>query len=174
MRLEEIEKIEELYLLKNSQTPEIQIIEDYRKDVYWLSLLDNEKLEIRKKDLMKKHVFKELYSDSIILYEESVIELIKLIMKFLDDLSLVVFNKNMSDEEFLLFRLKNILYIELFAVNKRLNLKDCGHIAFERVIEPIFIEIECTTFYVQYKLQDLRDTYKSVSDLYKQDPYKKY
>jgi|GEM_PF-4821357 len=174
MNLDEIIKIEDLYLLKNTHRYEIQLIEGLKKDVHWISLSDTEKLELRTKELTKKYIFKEAYSDLIILYEESIVKLNKLIIEFLDEVSLVVFNhENTSGEEFVLFRLKNMMYIELFALNKRLNLKYSGHVLFEEVVEPIFNELENTTYYVQYKLQDLRDTYKSVSDLYKKDPYKK-
>lgn len=141
--------------------------------MHWLSFMDKEKLDLRMRELWKKKAFKELYTDSIILYEESVIELVKLIMKFLDDVSSVVFNKDISEEEFVLFRLKNMLYIELYAVNKRLKLQYSGHIAFERVVEPIFIELESTTLYIQYKLENVREMYKCVSDLHKKEPYKK-
>ncbi|MCC9064161.1 hypothetical protein [Flavobacterium piscisymbiosum] len=179
MKVDEIKKIEELYLLKsnsfNSHKYEIKLIEGLKKDVEWLSLSDKEKLELRKIEMRKKHALKEIYSDLIILYEESVIELVELVMKFLNEINVVAFNsENMSEEEFLLFRLKNMLYIELFAVNKRPKLQYSGHVLFEEVVEPIFSELENTTFYVQYKLQDLKDTYKNVSDLYKKDPYKKY
>lgn len=175
MKLDEIIKIEDLYLLKNAHRYEIQLIEGLKKDVYWISLSDREKLELRTKELTKKYIFKGAYSELIILYEESIIKLNKLIIEFLDEVSSVVFNnENTSEEEFVLFRLKNMIYIELFALNKRLNLKYSGHVLFEEVVEPIFRELENTTFYVQYKLQDLRDTYKRVSDLYKKDPYKRY
>lgn len=175
MNLDEIIKIEDLYLLKNAHRYEIQLIEGFKKDVHWVSLSDVEKLELRTKELTKKYIFKETYSELIILYEESIVKLNKLIIEFLDEVSLVVFNhENTSEEDFVLFRLKNMIYIELFALNKRLNLKYSGHVLFEEVVEPIFNELEDTTFYVQYKLKDLRDAYKSVSDLYKKDPYRKY
>nr|WP_315238664.1 hypothetical protein [uncultured Flavobacterium sp.] len=174
MRLEEIEKIEELYLLKNSHRYEIQLIEGLKKDLYWASLSDKEKLELRTKELMKKYVFKEIYSDLMISYEESVIDLVKLIMKFLDEINLIVFDfQNMSEDEFILFRLKNMMCVELYAVNKREKLQYSGHVLFEEVVQPIFVEIERTEFYIQYSLEDLRDTYKRVSDLYGEEPYKK-
>lgn len=174
MRLEEIEKIEELYLLKNSNRYEIQLIEGIKKDLYWASFSDKEKLELRTRELMKKYVFKVLYSDLMISYEESVIYLVKLIMKFLEDVNLIVFDfQNMSEEEFILFRLKNMLYIELYSVNKREKLQYSGHVLFEEVVEPIFIEIQSTTFYLDYELEKLREMYKRVSDLFKKEPYKK-
>lgn len=178
MKLDEIKKIEELYLLKSysfkSEQYEIQIIEGFGKEIQWSLLSDKEKLEVRKKDLMKKYVFKELYSDSIILYEEAIIELVKLIMKFLDDVSLIVFDcENMSEEEFILFRLKNMLYIELYSINKRSKLQFSGHVLFEEIVEPIFIYVQSTTFYLDYELEKLRETYKRVSDLFKKEPYKK-
>ncbi len=74
----------------------------------------------------------------------------------------------------MLFRLKNMMYIELFALNKRLNLKYSGHVLFEEVVEAILIEIKSTTFYLDCELEKLRETYNRVSDLYKKDPYKKY
>lgn len=178
MTLNEIKKIEELYLLKSdsfkSEQYEIQIIEGFGKEIQWSLLSDSEKFEVRKRELRKRHAFKELYSDSIILYEESVVTLIDLIMSFLGGVNDVVFNNDeMSEEEFLLFRLKNMLYIELYAVNKRLKLKYAGHVLFEEVVEPIFIEIENTRFYAEYKLEKIKETYKFVSDLHKKDPYKK-
>jgi hypothetical protein len=174
MKLDELEKIEELYFLKNSQRSEIQLIEGIKKDLYWVSFSNEEKLELRTRELMKKYVFKELYSDLMISYEESVIELVKIIMKFLDDINLFVFDyQDMSEEEFILFRLKNMLYIELYSINKREKLQYSGHVLFEEIVEPILIELENTKFYLYFELEKLREKYKHVSDLYKKEPYKK-
>lgn len=178
MTVEELKKIEELYALEDRsfkpRRSEIQIIEDFRKRRNWETASDQEKLEIRNKELMLKHVYKQLYSDLVTSYEESVIELTKLIIKFLEEVSLVVFDhQNISEEDFILFRLKNMLYIELFALNKHLKLKFyTGHILFETTTEPILIEIEKTSFYTQYKLQDLKNAFENVRDILKKEPYK--
>jgi hypothetical protein len=174
MKLDEIMKIEELYLLKNSHRSEMQLIEGVKKDLHWASLSDKEKLELRTKELMKKNVFKEIYSDLLISYEESVIDLVKLIMKFLDNINLIVFDfQNMSDEECILYRLKCMLHVELYSVNKREKLQYSGHVLFEDVVEPIFIELKATKYYEQYNLENIKEQYKIVIRLYEKKPYEK-
>ncbi|MBS7233035.1 hypothetical protein KHA90_18595 [Flavobacterium psychroterrae] len=59
MKLDEIIKIEDLYLLKNTHRYEIQLIEGLKKDVHWILLSDTEKLELRTKELTKKYIFKK-------------------------------------------------------------------------------------------------------------------
>jgi hypothetical protein len=173
MTLEEIKEIEEFYQKFNSHRYEIQILEGVMKEMTWETLSDEEKLEQRKKALLMKSVHKEMHSDLIILYEESVIELSVLIMKFLKDISFKIFGlAKMSDEEFLLFRLKNMLYFELYIINKKIKLQYSGHILFEDIMEPLFKEIENTVYYKQYQLDDLRETFKFVWELYSKKPYK--
>ncbi|MBE8723505.1 hypothetical protein [Flavobacterium hungaricum] len=176
MTLNEIKEIQEFYLSRkdcfDSRDYEMQILEGFWKEINWSALSDDEKLEFRKTELRKKHVYKELYSDLVVLYEETVIELIVLLMQFFEDISSVVFDKeNMSDEEFVLFRLKNMLYFELLTVQRKMKLKFSGHILYEDIMEPIFDEIEKTPYYEQYELENLRKTYKFVCELFLKRPY---
>lgn len=177
MTLDEIKEIEELYFLKNSRFDsrnyEIQILEGISKDITWSTLSDQEKLEERKKALLIKSVHKDLHSDLIISYEQSVIDLSILIMKFLDDISFKIFaSVKISDEEFLLFRLKNMLYFELYIIHKKIKLQYSGHILFEDIMEPLFKEIESKVYYEQYQLEILREKFKLVWELYLKQPYK--
>ncbi|MEP6805554.1 MAG: hypothetical protein ABI892_13585, partial [Flavobacterium sp.] len=143
------------------------------KDITWSTLSDQEKLEERKKALLIKSVHKDLHSDLIISYEQSVIDLSILIMKFLDDISFKIFaSVKISDEEFLLFRLKNMLYFELYIIHKKIKLQYSGHILFEDIMEPLFKEIESKVYYEQYQLEILREKFKLVWELYLKQPYK--
>ncbi|MCP2027365.1 hypothetical protein L1276_002522 [Flavobacterium sp. HSC-32F16] len=178
MTFEEIEEIKEFYLSRDNKikphSSEIQILEGFMKDINWSTLSDQEKLEQRKKALLIKSVHKELHSNLIILYEESVIELTILIMKFLDDISFKVFDmEKMSDEKFLLFRLKNMLYFELYVIHKKIKLQYSGHVLYEYIMEPIFKEIENTVYYNQYQLQLLREKFELVCELFLKRPYEK-
>ncbi|KQB40395.1 hypothetical protein [Flavobacterium aquidurense] len=65
-----------------------------------------------------------------------------------------------------------MLYIELYAINKRPKLQYSGHVLFEEIIEPIFLEIENTSFYIEYELEKIKEAYRLVSDLHKKEPYK--
>lgn len=178
MTLDEIKEIENFYLSRNikfnSHNYEMQILEGMKKEISWSTLSDREKLEERKKALLIKSVHKDFHPDLMILYEESVIELSELIMKFLDNISFKIFGlEKMSDDEFFLFRLKNMLYFELYIIHKKIKLQFSGHILFEDIMEPLFKEIENTVYYEQYQLEVLRETFKFVWELYLKKPYDK-
>ncbi|WP_417942147.1 hypothetical protein [Flavobacterium sp. RS13.1] len=176
--IRQIEEIKEYYLFRDEKnrsfSSEIQIFDGLMERIEWSTLSDHEKIERRKKALFIKSVHKDLYSDLIILYEESVIELSILVMSFLDDVSFVIFDKEkMSDQEFSLFRLKNMLSFELYCIHHKIKLEYSGHVLFDYVTEPIFKDLENTVYYEKYQLKTLREKFLIVCELFLKRPYEK-
>ncbi|MDP5201073.1 hypothetical protein [Flavobacterium sp. DG2-3] len=176
--IKQIDEIKEYYLSKDDKSSsfsyEIQIFDGLIERIKWSTLFDQEKLERRKKSLLIKSVHKDLHSDLIILYEQSVIELSVLIMRFLDDVGFVIFNMGeMSDQEFLLFRLKNMLSFELYSIHHKIKLEHSGHVLFDYVMEPIFKDLEKTVYYEKFQLETLGEKLELVCQLFLKRPYSK-
>jgi hypothetical protein len=156
---------------------ETSILQGIKRDIEWNNLTDLEKLEYRRGDLVHKKKVSTIFPDSVLVYEESVIQLSYQILDFLkkteeyfSDLSTLV---RSTASEIALFRLRNMLYCELYAINKHKNLENGGHVLYTEVVEPIFIELMPTDFYKTLDLQKLKETYETVVNLFEKKPYVK-
>ncbi len=178
----DLELISELY--KSPDFPnellggyEISLLQGFTRDVNWGKLSDLQKIEYRKGALVHKQKVKEIVSDLEFDYEKSVIELGYLLIDFLktteslySDLSEI--NKK-TKVEISLFRLRNLLYCELYAINKHMKLENGGHVPFDLVIDPVLKELAGSVFFKEYKLHKIKDLYRKVVNLYNQKPYDK-
>jgi hypothetical protein len=175
---EKIELIDKLYRSLEFRTNtlgkyELAILQGTKNDIAWDALSDEQKMEFRKGDLVHKEKIEA--SDLILKYERTVIDLGYEILYFLketeskfDDLSTVAV---LSLPELVLFRLRNMLYCELYSINKYRKLQYGGHVLFEEIVEPIFVELESHSLYSNYNLFVIKDRYKTMIDLYKCKPY---
>jgi hypothetical protein len=174
-----IELIDTLYrsaeFSNNLGKYELSILQGVKRDIAWSNLTDSEKLEYRKRDLVHKEKVKAIISDAVISYEEAVIELGYLILNFLEATNIRFPDLNglptKSKEEITLFRLRTMLYCELYSINKHRNLENGGHVLYAEVIDPILVELETSKAYQEYDLPKIRDVYKRVTALYNSKPY---
>ena len=155
---------------------EIALIEGVKHDILWQRLSNDAKIEKRKKEInyAKTH-FKESTSKKVLEYEQKVVRLGSLIqellekMEFLGEFDYQAIDK--SSGQATLFRLRNILYCELYSINKHRKLEFSGHVPFEEVVEPLIKELASTEYYSEFKLEALADVYRETIDLYEQKPY---
>lgn len=140
----------------------------------WQSISLEDKLKQRHSYIeTKKKLNQNTESNLELDYEICVIDLLNLIANFIKEISLEVKLNDLSSSEMLLFRLKNILYCELYAINRHKKIRKIGHIPYEGVVEPIFNKLKNTNFYTQYKLEIIRKSYQEMINLYRKNPYKK-
>lgn len=178
----DLELISELY--KSPDFPnellgkyEISLLQGFKRDIDWDKLSNLQKIEYRKGMLVHKQKVKEIVSDLELDYEESIVELGYLLIDFLKTTESLYPNLNeinkKSKVEISLFRLRNLLYCELYAINKHMKLENGGHIPFDLVIDPILKELEESVFFKEYKLHEIKGLYRKVVKLYNQKPYDK-
>jgi hypothetical protein len=141
----------------------------------WNKLDDNGKYRERSKTL---EFYKAKFSDdyrSIIIYEEKVLRLLRLIINFLDvtedKFSDVSHVNSLSADDFYLFRLRNMLYCEKEMVNRMPKIENTGHVP-SQIVNPIFEKLRNSECYVFYKLHDIDILYSEVIDLHYKEPYK--
>jgi len=172
--------VDELYekfsLTEDYHRSERNLIDSFKKVLFFESLTDDEKIEFRLRELDKKKIFKAAYSDSIIKYEECVIELTKLIMVFLNtDNSADLFQPEIGNEitstQLMFIRLRTILKVELICLNRHMKLSNGGHVPFHEIVEPIFIELQNLDYYEKYNLGIIKNIYKEVQELFDKKPY---
>jgi hypothetical protein len=155
---------------------ESSVIQGFKNEMDWTKLSDTEKLNFREQeiDYAKVH-FKNITPEIVFSYEENVIELGREIINFLEattNLFEKVDELAYKNKELLtLFRLRNLLFCELYAINKHRKLKFGGHVLLEEIVEIVFDELKTSEFYEYHKLETIRNKYKLVLDIYERKPY---
>lgn len=180
-RLTNISDIEELYdkfsLKESNHRYELQLLESLKKRIFFESLTDLEKVDFRLRELQKKKIFKDIYSELEVKYESRVIDLSKAIISFLNETEEDLFHykkeKSFTNIELAFIRLNTMCKIELIGLNKHIYLKNGGHVLYYEIIEPLFMELENSDYFQKYNLDTLKNIYKDVQDLYNKKPYSK-
>jgi hypothetical protein len=176
---EEIELIDKIYRSPEFQPNtlgryEVAVLQGVKNEIAWDALSDEQKMEFRMGDLVHKQKIEA--SDLVLKYERAVVDLGYEILYFLretdskfNDLANVAV---ISQQDIVLFRLRNMLYCELYSINKYRKLQYGGHVLFEEIIEPIFVELESHSMHLDYNLVVMKDKYRTMMDLYNREPYK--
>jgi len=179
---EKIELIDKIYRSLDFQSTslgkyELAILQGIKNDLNWDALTDEQKLEYRRADLVHKKKVAATLSDLILRYEESVIELSYEILNFIretetkfSDLSLL---PSMPQIDIVLFRLRNMLYCELYAVNKHRKLEHAGHVLYHEVIAPLLFELADQISLPQYNIVSIKEKYEAMIVLYSRNPYQR-
>ena len=177
-----IEFVNRIYLSPEFQTGflgkyELILLQGVKNDIAWVNLDDEQKLAFRKADLIHKRKLSGIFSDLVLQYEDAVVELGLEILNFLKQTKTRFSNLEeipfMPKAEIAIFRLRNMLYCELYSINKHKKLEQGGHVLYTEVIEPIIHEVENQILHPTYDLSSIKELYKAVVDLYGQNPYQK-
>ena len=157
---------------------ELSLIQGVKKDITWSGLSHEEKLRLREKELKYASLhFKESTPQIIFDYENALLELGLLIIDFLKKTDFFPLDEKqlleMSPEELTLFRIRNMLYCELYSINKHQKLEFGGHVLFNEVVEPLFKALESSPLYEKFNLDSIATSYQKVMELYSKKPYQK-
>ena len=129
---------------------ELQLVSGIKKQLFFETLSDVEKLCFRKRELELKKAYREIYSDLVIAYEENVLVLTSLILKVLDnckcDFLSFSFDDKIASDDLNFARLCTILKIELICLNRHMKLENGGHVLFDAIAKPVFDDLKESFF----------------------------